>query len=61
MTSEEREIAEIQRLKDAVKKSSSTKLKNDYIKAIKRKTKMLMAYRKYREEANALQKKTQTD
>ena len=51
MTAEEREIAEIERLKEAVRKSTSTKLKNDYIKAIKRKTKMLKAYRHYMEEA----------
>lgn len=51
MTAEEREIAEIERLKEAVRKSTSTKLKNDYIKAIKRKAKMLKAYRHYMEEA----------
>lgn len=53
MTAEEREIAEIERMKAAIQNNRNTKLKNDYIKSIRRKQKQLRIYKLLRAEAEA--------
>lgn len=49
-------INEMKRMKEAIKKTNSEKLKTDYSKALKRKQKQLRQYDEYRKEAEVIEK-----